>query len=118
MSYRLTVAPRAGAWTVNSLLHCRWRRLIRFVGQDLRLMPHDPAFDQVDQILGDVGGMVRDPFQMPRDMQDLKQGLEELSVAGDRGLDLREKFTWKCVDFSVGGAPARAAVSSRNFPAG
>ena len=65
-------------------------------------MPLDLAFDHVENILGDVGGVVRQAFEIARDAEEQHDGIEVLEVGADDLFELVDEFCVKQVDLVVG----------------
>ena len=53
-----------------------------------RAVAEDLALLEVDDRLGDLGGVVGDPLEVPRGVDQAKPGIDPLGVADDLGLEL------------------------------
>ena len=41
-------------------------------GRNFGCVSHNPAFYEIDQVLGDIGNVIRDPFEKAGDVHDLQ----------------------------------------------
>ena len=92
-----TVSGRVLTWTIASITPGE-RQVVIFTVQ----MADDAPLDHVDDILGDVRGVVGDAFEMPRDTQQLDKGLGILRMCCQLRLSTCKHLTVHGVDFIVG----------------
>ena len=52
-----------------------WRKRATGANQVGLVVPHDLTLEHVDEILGNVGGVIADPFEFPRDAEQQQQRL-------------------------------------------
>ena len=70
----------------------------------LCVVTDDGTVRHINHVLGDIGGLIGDPLQMPRDQQKVNEGLDFFRVLFDVRLDRDKDFSVDDINFIIGSA--------------